>query len=218
MPAADDPHQELVASSRDYYRDKLAAHGPTARGMDWKDEASQGLRFEVIARHIDWSRSPSLLDVGCGAGEFLAYCEEQGYALDYHGLDVCDEMVAAANARFGREVASTGDLRGRADLGEFDYVIASGTFNVKQDASEEEWRAYLEDSLRAMFAACRVGIVFNAMTAFVDYRYDHLYYTTLAELGELAVSALSRRFVIDHSYPLWELTCAVLRDPERGES
>ena len=198
-----------------YYRGKLAEHGPGAKGMDWKDDASQRLRFEVIARYIDFMITPSILDVGCGSGAFLAFCRERGHEVRYLGLDVCPEMVAACRARFGAGAAvegQVGDLAHRA--GEFDYVIASGTFNARLTASEADWRTHFHDSVAAMFRLCRVATVVNIMTCFVDYRYDRLYYATPEEMARLAVERLSRRFIIDHSYPLYEMTMAVYRRPE----
>ena len=206
----DDAIRQAAAS---YYREKLRAHGPGAPGMDWKDAASQRLRFEVIASKIDWTKKPSVLDVGCGSGELLAFLRERGLEPSrYLGIDIVPEMVAACAARFGGTSARVATPSEIEKTGErFDWAIASGTFNVKQSTPETAWRAHFHDALGAMYGASRLGIVFNAMTAHLDWRHDHLYYATLDELAALAVSRLSRRFVIDHSYPLFELTMAVYR-------
>ena len=42
-------HGVLEAVER-YYGAKIAEHGPTARGVDWNDEASQELRFEQLLK------------------------------------------------------------------------------------------------------------------------------------------------------------------------
>jgi SAM-dependent methyltransferase len=162
-----------------YYRDKLAEHGPGARGMDWKDETSQRLRFEVISRYIDFTRNPSILDVGCGAGAFLDFCRELGRKVNYLGIDVCPEMVAACRNRHG-------------------------------DASARP--EYFHENIGAMFRVCRIATIVNMMTCFVDYRYDRLYYATPDEVGKLAIDDLkTRRFLIDHNYPLYEMTAVFYR-------
>jgi hypothetical protein len=125
-------------------------------------------------------------------------------------------MVAATKERFGdgaARIAALSDLDPAKER--FDVVVASGTFNVKQDATEEAWRAYFHRSLEQMFALSKRGVAFNIMTTYVSWRYDHLYYASPDELASLAVSKLSRRFVLDHSYPLFELTMSVLREPEK---
>src|SRR5690606_12906148 len=110
-------------------------HGPTAEGMDWKNQETQYLRFERIANFIDFNRNPSLLDVGCGNSEFLVYCESNKLFCNYLGLDIVEQMVTLSNQRFKKEVAVCGDLFSINDLTKYDYLIASGTFNAKLDAN-----------------------------------------------------------------------------------
>ena len=55
-----------------YYNEKLKAHGPTPKGVDWNSKASQELRFEQLAKLLpkqNLNDSFSLLDYGCGFGE-----------------------------------------------------------------------------------------------------------------------------------------------------
>jgi cyclopropane fatty-acyl-phospholipid synthase-like methyltransferase len=207
-----DNDADLLRGVASYYAARYHAHGDSARGMDWKDEASQRLRFEVLARQLDLAGSPSLLDVGCGNGELLAFLRERGADVRYRGIDVCPEMVEACRRRFGpeaAEVASTAELARRSWTA--DYVVASGTFNVKQDVSDAVWERYLRRAVREMFAACRRAAVFNVMSARVDMRYDHLYYLDPSEVPALADLCPTRRFLLDHSYPLFEMTVALLR-------
>ncbi|MBI1371826.1 MAG: methyltransferase domain-containing protein [Phycisphaera sp.] len=196
----------------EYYRGKLREHGPGPRGMDWKDEDSQNLRFDVISRYIDFSRCPSVIDVGCGSGEFLNYCHRHNQTLDYLGIDVCPEMIDAFHARFPDESARLETVEQCASTGQsFDYAIASGTFNAKLDVDEHRWREYFHASIDAMFRLCRVAAIVNMMTSFVDYRYDRLYYPTPDEVCSLTVGRLSRNFTLDHSYPLYEMTLVIFR-------
>lgn len=209
-----------LSATIEYYRTKLNEHGPGARGMDWKDGDTQLLRFEVISRYIDWKTRPSVLDVGCGSGEFLGFCQERGFDVDYLGIDICPEMVAACQERFGKESARLGSVtsNGDSDLTEastrFDYVIASGTFNAKLDETDDRWREYFHANVVAMYEKCTVAMIVNMMTCFVDYTYDRLYYPTPQEMTALAVERMSRDFVLNHSYPLYEMTLAVFRPAE----
>jgi cyclopropane fatty-acyl-phospholipid synthase-like methyltransferase len=197
-----------------YYRAKLAEHGATARGMDWKDENAQRLRFEMVARHIDFSAEPSVLDVGCGSGAFLEFCQSTGRNVRYRGIDVCPEMVEACNARHGSDVASVASSADLAESSErYDYVFAAGTFNTKLGASDADWREFFHRNVRAMFHACRLATIVNMISAFVDYRYERLYYATPDEIARLAVEHLSRRFLLDHSYTPYDMT-AVFYKPE----
>jgi cyclopropane fatty-acyl-phospholipid synthase-like methyltransferase len=211
----DDRDPELLLQVSAYYACRYRLYGDGAQGMDWKDEASQHLRFERLLLHLDRAGSLSVLDVGCGNGELLAFCRARGRDVRYLGIDVCEEMVAACRRRFGPDAAALASTADLARLGRtFDYVVASGTFNVKQEVDEEAWGRYVRRSIAEMFAACRIATVFNAMSTRVDYRYDHLYYLDPAAVPALADLCGTRRFRLDHSYPLYEMTVALLRPPE----
>ncbi len=193
----------------DYFRSKLLENGSTARGVDWKDEASQQLRFEVINRYIDFSLHPSILDVGCGTGEYLNYTQQLGHSIDYHGIDIVEEMVECTNARFGEGTASRMDISAIPNGRPYDYVIASGTFNAKLNCHSAPWRDYFFQSLSHMYQHCTRSVIFNCMSPRVDFRYRRLFYPDASDLVNFIVTSLSRDFIMDHSYPLYEMTVCV---------
>lgn len=207
----DDEFDDLLRQTASYYTVKLRAEGPGARGMDWRDAASQYLRFERLTLALERTPQASLLDVGCGSGELLAYCRRDGWSPAYLGIDVSEEMVAACNRRFGEGTARHATLAEIAREGRrFDHVVASGTFNVRQRTPEEEWRRYFHRSVVTMFELADRAAVFNVMSSRVDRRYEHLYYADLPEISELADRCGTRRFLIDHAYPLFEMTVTLL--------
>lgn len=203
--------KKFLNESINYYQDKIKQFGSSAEGMDWKNSDTQYLRFEVISRYIDFSSRPDILDVGCGNGEFNNYIRQSSKAIKYTGIDVVPEMVAMTNERFGNDTASVRDLLSWETDEQFDYVIASGTFNAKLSAGDEEWKAYFYGNIQKMFSLAKKAVIFNCMTSFVDYRYDRLYYPTAQELADFAVKNLSRKFILDHSYPLYEMTMAIYK-------
>lgn len=192
-----------------YYKDKYKSHGSSAQGMDWKDEDSQYLRFEILSKYIDFKNNPSILDVGCGSSEYLNFCNKNKLECSYKGLDMIQEMVDASNNRFGNETAILGDLDAISKEDTYDYTIASGTFNLKLEKSHEEWKTFFYDNLMKMFELSKKGIVFNCMTEHVDWTYDRLYYPSISELTKFINKNLSRNFIIDHSYKLFEITVYV---------
>jgi len=195
----------------DYYRDKLQRFGATAQGMDWKNEETQLLRFEIISRYIDFSSNPSILDVGCGNGEYYNYCASRKLMMNYKGIDVVPEMVALANQRFHKSIAQVSNLTELEAEEMFDYVIASGTFNTRLTSDESEYEKYFYENVESMFRHAKRAIIFNCMTSHVHYLDDRLYYADNATLTDFAVKNLSRHFIVDHSYPLYELTMAIFR-------
>lgn len=202
----------LYAKVSAYYSRCYREHGDSPQGVDWKDAASQELRFARLVSRIDWSETPSIIDVGCGNGELLAYCRRQGREPAYRGLDVCEDMVAACQRRFGPEAAALGGTRQLAAWGwQADYVVASGTFNVKQDVAAAVWGRYVELALRDMFEAATVAALFNVTSTLASRRYPRLYYMDPRQVGSLARRCGTTRFFVEHTAPLFEFTAGLLR-------
>jgi len=192
-----------------YYKDKFKEFGSAAEGMDWKDEESQYLRFEIISKYIDFSTNPSILDVGCGSSEFLNFCLKNKHECLYKGLDITEEMVTASNNRFGDGTAVLGDLISFEPNDLFDYVIASGTFNAKLSLDIDNWKNFFYDNLLKMYQMSNKGIIFNCMTEHVDWTYERLYYPSISDLTRFITENLSRKLIVDHSYDLYEMTISV---------
>lgn len=153
--------QQSRARLTELYRRSLDQHGPTARGMRWSSEESQRERFLLLTRVGPWARR-SVADVGCGVGDLLGFLRGQGWrGGTYVGFDIVPEMVAAARrkqrGRHGRfEVR---DVLAEGFPHRYDYVVASGTFNLRIEDHDRFFRRMIE----AMYAACRRGVAFNVL-------------------------------------------------------
>jgi SAM-dependent methyltransferase len=207
--------ERLKRSVVEHYEGRLREHGPTARGMDWKDEASQRLRFEILCGVADLE-GKSVCEIGCGAGHLLDWLGERGTRVRYVGIDLSEEMLAAARRRHPEASFERRDLLAGGDPGAYDVVLCSGLFHVKLDHGEDEWRAFVTETIRRMFAMCRVAVAFNLMTDQVDFRSPALFYANPGETLEFCRRELSRFTVLRHDYPLHEFTAYVYREPAAG--
>lgn len=195
----------------EHYEASLRRFGPTARGMDWKDEASQELRFEVLCDGLERSRL-SIAEVGCGAGHLVDFLRRRGIRGSYAGYDLSPAMVEAARARHPGVVFACHDLLHEPLPERYDLVLCSGVFHVKLDRSEEEWRSFVRAMIRRMYQSCRRSIAFNLMSDQVDYRNPDLFYSSAAETLSFCQRELSRNVRLCHDYPLYEYTVHVHRE------
>jgi SAM-dependent methyltransferase len=206
--------QEQIA---EYYGRAFAAHGDTPRGMDWNSEEAQTLRFEKLLQHLPLEGA-RLLDVGCGTGELYALLRRRGAPIaQYVGIDLVQPMIQTASGKFAGDVRAAFRHGGLDSLGSerFDIVVASGIFNVKQDAAAEAWETYVFDTIRAMYARADRAIAFNLLTdlADADRRAPHLYYADPGRLLRFSRAEMSRFVVIDHGYKFFEFTATIYHGP-----
>jgi SAM-dependent methyltransferase len=201
--------QELLQQTRQYYDGKLAEHGPTARGVDWNSEESQHLRFRELMRLIENDPDASVLDYGCGYGALRPYLRERGHRGPYIGFDISPRMIDAARA--GCVDAAAQFLSDRAALEPVDYTLASGIFNVKQATSDEQWQAYVLDTIEDLSRISHRGFAFNALSLYSDpeKRRADLFYADPLALFDHCSRRISRFVSLLHDTPLYEFTLLV---------
>lgn len=199
----------LDAVSR-YYAKRLAEHGPDPRGVDWNGAESQRLRHAQFLRLIEGDPAASILDLGCGYGDFLTFLRERGHAGQFAGWDVAPEMIAAARA-----LHSEGEGRswhvGAAPDAPCDYAIASGVLNVKGDADDTEWAAYAEAVIDTLAQSGRRGFGFNMLSLSSDpeKRRPHLFYADPAAMLRHCLERYGRHVALLQDCGLWEFTVLV---------
>ncbi len=201
-------HEAIAA----YYSATLAAHGATARGADWKDDASHRVRHDQFLRLLGDDRDASIADLGCGFGSFLSFLRGRGYRGRYTGYDVAPAMVAAAERLHGLGADRVWRVAALPDE-EADYVIASGIFNVRQQCAEEDWREHVETTISGMAAAARRGWGFNVLSLHSDAgrRRSDLYYADPVKTVEQVAARYGRSLALLQDYGLYEFTLLVRR-------
>lgn len=204
--------ERMLTEVVEHYEQQLRRHGPTAEGMDWKDEASQALRFEVLCGICDLE-GRSVHEIGAGAGHLADFLCSKDVKADYSGSDASREMVEAARLRHPDLRFDCRELPDPTpETRRYDVLLCSGLFHVKLRNSEEQWWAFVRQTLRRMFGSCRIGIAFNLMSDQVDYRSPDLFYAKLGQTLDFCRHELSRRVALRHDYPLYEYTVYVYRD------
>jgi len=200
----------LKRSVVSHYEARLREHGATARGMDWKDEESQRLRFSMLCGVADLS-GRSVYEVGTGAAHLCTYLQQEHNTAIYSGCDLSAEMVEAARGLHPGAEIELRDILLDRPAHRYDFVMSSGVFHVKLATADAEWRDYTFDVIRQMYAMCNVAIAFNLMTDQVDFRADELFYAHPGETLDFCRRELSRFVTLHHDYPLYEFTTYVYR-------
>lgn len=194
------------------YTDGLASHGATAKAVGWRDEASRVLRYDVLASVLGGDRGPmSVIDWGCGYGGLLTYLtDSRGVDVTrYDGYDLSADMIAAAKAQLDPQRVRL--IQSDVVSGEADYAFVSGTFNVRYDAPDDQWLAYITSTLENLWSHSRKGLAFNILSTYVDWREPHLYYADPAVFFDLCKRRFSKKVSLFHDYPLYEWTMVVRR-------
>ncbi len=142
-----------------FYNRHIDEHGSGPNAVGWNDTQSQEARFVALCKVGDLDNS-SILDVGCGLGDFYKYLADRYKGIDYTGIDINPRYIALAKQRYPDANFEVTDFSEYAD-GPFDFVVASGTFAVKIPNYKEVYFG----QIKKMFAIARRGVAFTMLDA-----------------------------------------------------
>ena len=158
---------ETQKKLNDYFSEKLETFGATPKGVDYNGPEAQERRFEQLAKVIDPSQPFTIIDYGSGYGGMFDFLQKKGWQFEYYGIDLIEKMVIAGrethqafpNAHFTTK---------EHELPIVDYLLAGAIFNIKLEASYEEWQDFVVATLDRMNALCSKGFSFNMLTKYSD--------------------------------------------------
>jgi SAM-dependent methyltransferase len=197
-----------------YFAKRIATHGASPRGADWNSEVSQQLRFDQLLKLVQGEDAFSILDFGSGYGALADHLEQRGLSAEYVGYDMLDGMVQAARARQAGKAGRT-FTSDKSALPIVDYVVASGTFNFRGDASFEAWTDLVIGALTDFDRLSRRGFASNFLTKYsdADRMRGDLYYADPLQLFDYCKRHFSRDVALLHDYELYDFTLIVRKRP-----
>lgn len=195
------------------YNERLAEHGGNVEALACGGRDRQQLRFAILAEIADLSGA-TILDVGCGFGDFLEYLDKKKIAIGtYKGVEINPDLIAEAKRRYVHRPETIFEVVDVTEEGfdeRYDYVVAGSTFN---NVLNEGNMAFLERTLPRLFSLARKGVSINFQTDYVDFKRDDLFYYNPEKVFSLCKS-ITKRVTLRHDYPLYDFTVYLYPDFE----
>ena len=197
-----------------FYESHVRRFGYGYKALGFGRRSSQEKRFGALAAIGNFDGA-TLLDVGCGFGDFLAWLRARGVQPRYTGLDLTESMIERCRKRFadGHARFVVGDaLTWQAD-GEYDYVIASGIFGYHA----KDTRARIQPTLERLFAVAGVGLAVNFLSGCAPTRSPGRLYVHPADVLQYALR-LTPAVRLDHTYMPNDFTLCMYKNPAWEQS
>jgi len=199
----------IIAEIRQYYDDKLLAHGASYKGVDWNSKKSQILRYEILSKVINNKSFFSILDYGCGYGAIIDYLNNNYDNYSFSGYDISSEMINKAQKVFkGSNICWLTEINKNM---KFNYVLSSGLFNVKLNYDNDKWYKYILKTLDKINEHSIDGFSFNMLTNKCDseYKRNDLYYADQEQIQLFCERNYSENIMVLDNYGLYEFTILV---------
>lgn len=196
----------MLETVEKFFSSLVNKYGNSYKSLDWSSKEKQWLRFKMMTGIGDLNNK-TILDVGCGLGHLLDYFAERGITPKrYVGIDISPSMIAKAkelhvvdNVEFYvKNIDSVNE--------KFDYVICSGTLNIKVDTPSPVWREWVLKSIDKMFNIANIGVAFNMIPIDIaEYYEDRVFYADPVSIFAHC-RELTRYLQFRSDYPLYEFT------------
>lgn len=197
------------------YNKRFSQSGISPETLGWGGgKERQNLRFKVALEviHLIEIRKGcvinSILDVGCGFGDFGVFLKDNAKDIKYTGVDINPLLVAK-----GKELQPDLDLQ-HVDIlsdsfeGKFDIVVENGIFNFKLSAENQE--KYIYTMLDRMYGLANYAVCADFMSTFVDYKHPDAYHLNEYKALEMGKS-ISDKVILRNDYLPYEYMIYVLR-------
>jgi SAM-dependent methyltransferase len=182
------------------YQHRIAEHGPTFASLNSGSEEKQALRHSVHATAIRGTK-PSILEVGCGLGDFYQFLINANRDCDYHGYDIVPEYVAECRRAYPQAAFEVRNIFGDGIGGSYDTIVMSQVLNNHYQKSDN--LAVMKRALELAFQHTSVSVSVDMLSSYVDFRNPDLFYYSPEEIFRMAKN-IAPRVLIRHDYRAFE--------------
>ncbi len=144
-----------------YYHPRLSDGDYDHEKLGWESREAQFRRFEVVLDKLGF-RDMTILDVGCGLGNLLDFCQMKDLSVHYTGVDILPDMIENASRRHPDARWYCCDLfsENRLCHEKFDLIYSSGIFNLDLGNNSR----FLMDALELFLDLSKRYVCFNLLS------------------------------------------------------
>lgn len=190
------------------YNKRLEAYGYDIRTLASGTEERHKMRFKIIY-DVGIKEGNSVLDLGCGFGDFFDYLREIGLKdINYVGYDINPNLIEIAKERHPGIQFEVKDIQ-KDSLPEFDFIVSSNAFNLKLESQDNY--EFIFEIMNICYKHSYVGVAIDFLTSYVDFETPEAFHYSPERVFALA-KRITKRVCLRHDYPLYEFCIYLYKD------
>jgi SAM-dependent methyltransferase len=196
----------------EHYNVLAETYGYSPHAVQQSSYETQERRLQILLEGFDFKHK-KILDFGCGTGHLLRLLQQQGFSGEYVGYDISAGLIALAREN---NVGGRFELRNifeQPPEEKFDLIFISGVFN--NDIGQNE--TFMQNVLKRLFDVTEVGMAFNCLSTYVDFKSEGLYYFDPCKVFAFCKQELTPSVNLRHDYEIkpgvvpFEFSCYVFK-------
>lgn len=194
---------------KDIYEESFKENGFSPKSVLWTEE-KQEIRFKELVSEFNLENK-SILEFGCGFGDINKILKSKYKCYEYLGIDLVESFIKAGNRVYNSPniKLECADFLSKSFSTKFDYVIASGIFNIKLKGINNY--DFIKASIEKGFNLCNEALAFNFLTERVNFKDDDFFYINPEKVLEIAYR-YSKRVILKNDYMPFDYTIIIYKD------
>jgi SAM-dependent methyltransferase len=189
------------------YNTRLVEYGDDIRTLASGTEERRRIRYKVLTE-IGLLSPCSVLDIGCGFGDFYGYLYEKHIRARYFGYDINSKLIEIARTKYPTADFDVKDIQ-VDPFPEFDFIVSSSSFNLR--LSDQDNYQFIEEILKLCYAHAKRGVAIDFLSSYVEFETPETFHYKPETIFSIA-KKISKRVCLRHDYPLYEFCIYLFPD------
>ncbi len=178
-----------------FYNSHLEKFGDRPEALRWTPQG-QLKRYTMLADIAPAAdlNNATVLDYGCGTGDFFKFLKRRGINVRYTGVDINENFISLARQKYPECRFQVLDDVNSVPEGPYDYIFICGVFNLQVPGVDDDMKNTLVD----LFKICNKGLALNALSSHTPLRDYELHFTSPEDMVKFALENLSPSIALRH--------------------
>lgn len=173
----------------EFFNKRVSHFKDSPEALGWTP-SGQRLRYEKVLSLIN-PEGFSILDFGCGRGDFYGFLREKNISCSYVGVDINPVLIKQAKTKYPEAEFLNIDIEEVSLRKRFDYTVAIGVFNLNVYGVKES----MKNCIRILFENTNKELVFTCLDARTKNKDIEVVYFHPEEIKDI-ISVFCNDFVI----------------------
>ena len=178
-----------------FYNFHLKKFGDRPEALRWTPQG-QLRRYHMLA-DIAAARdlnNATVLDYGCGTGDFYKFLTRRGINVKYTGVDINENFISLAKSKYPECVFKVMNADDDRFEGFYDYIFICGVFNLEVPGVNDD----MKNALVTLFKHCNKGLALNALSSHAPIKDPELHVTSPEDMVKFSIENLSPFIALRH--------------------